>query len=282
MNIFFIFFLGLALAVPHGMYGLNPTTNTITHMNLKHSIMHPEDANTHQHHQRHEPMPMDTTTNPNTDLKETTHHDGPPHHGGGDHHGGGGHHGGGPPHHGGGGHHGGGHHGGGHHGGGHHGPPYKLLSANPFVFPNTTNTTTGGHAIIQNSCAYPLYLWSVGASVSPQYTLPAYHSYRESFRHDAVSGGIAMKITTVPNGLFTGRPQTIFAYNLNVNASRVWYDLSDVFGDPFEGSEVKVGAVRRDGTTNVEGGLRWEDGVPPRGSQVRVVDSREDVKVEFC
>ncbi|OJJ85901.1 Bys1 family protein [Aspergillus glaucus CBS 516.65] len=266
MNIFLIFFLGLALAVPHGMYGLNPTTNTINHMNLKHSIMHPEDANTHQ---RRDLAPMDTN--------------GPPHHGGG-------HHGGGPPHHGGG-HHGGGppHHGGGHHrpphhGGGHHGPPHSIFSttAHPSVFSNTTNTTTGGHAIIRNSCAYPLYLWSVGASISPQYTLPAYHSYRESFRHDAVSGGVALKITTAPNGLFTGRPQTIFAYNLNVNASSVWYDLSDVFGDPFEGSEVKVGVMQKGGKTSVEEGLRWADGVPPRGSQVRVVGAREDLRVEFC
>ncbi|EYE95239.1 Bys1 family protein, partial [Aspergillus ruber CBS 135680] len=155
-------------------------------------------------------------------------------------------------------------------------------AAHPFVFPNTTNTT-GGHAIIRNSCAYPLYLWSVGASISPQYTLPAYHSYREPFRHDAVSGGVALKVTTAPNGLFTGKPQTIFAYNLNVNASSVWYDLSDVFGDPFEGSKVKVGVVSgRGGKTSVEEGLRWEDGVPPRGSQVRVAGAREDLSVEFC
>lgn len=257
MNVFLIFFLGLALAVPHGMYGLNPTTSTINHMNLKHSIMHPEDATTKKHQQRHEPVLMDTN--------------GPPHHGGG-------HHGGGPPHH------GGGHHGPPHHGGGHHGPPYNMFSttAHSSVFPNTTNATTGGHAIIRNSCAYPLYLWSVGASISPQYTLPAYHSYREPFRHDAVSGGVALKITTAPNGLYTGRPQTIFAYNLNVNTSSVWYDLSDVFGDPFEGSEVTVGVVQKGDKTSADEGLRREDGVPPRGSQVRVAGAREDLKVEFC
>lgn len=62
----------------------------------------------------------------------------------------------------------------------------------------------------------------------------------------------------------------------------MWYDLSDVFGDPFEGSKVTAGVVQEDGTTNVEDGLSWEDGVPPRGSQVRIADAREDLRVEFC
>lgn len=59
-----------------------------------------------------------------------------------------------------------------------------------------------------------------------------------------------------------------------MNASRVWYDLSDVFGDPFEGSEVKVVPSVPE--------IRWGDGVPPRGSQVRVVGAGEDLRVEFC
>ena len=139
---------------------------------------------------------------------------------------------------------------------------------------NTTSNTTTGAAIIQNSCAYPLYLWTVGSTISPQRTLPAYHAHREPYRHDAHSGGIALKITTQPNGLFTGKPQTIFAYNLNVNASRVWYDLSDVFGDPFEGSRVAVEPAEPE--------IRWVDGVPPRVSQVRVIDAKEDLRVTFC
>lgn len=138
----------------------------------------------------------------------------------------------------------------------------------------TSNTTTTGAAIIQNSCAYPLYLWTVGSTISPQKTLPAYHVHRESYRHDAHSGGVALKMTTQPNGLFTGKPQTIFAYNLNANVSRVWYDLSDVFGDPFEGSQVQVEPAEPE--------IRWLDGVPPKGSQVRVVDARQDLRVTFC
>lgn len=138
----------------------------------------------------------------------------------------------------------------------------------------SANSTASGNAIIQNACAFPLYLWSVGSTISPQHTLPPYHIHREPFRHDDKSGGVAIKVTTQPNGLFTGKPQTIFAYNLNRNESRVWYDLSDVFGDPFEGSEVKVQPASP--------AIRWMDGVPPRGSQVRVVDAREDLKVDFC
>lgn len=152
----------------------------------------------------------------------------------------------------------------------------NMHNTNMYAQINTTSnsTTTTGAAIIQNSCAYPLYLWSVGSTISPQRTLPAYHAHREPYRHDAQSGGVALKITTQPNGLFTGKPQTIFAYNLNANVSRVWYDLSDVFGDPFEGSQVQVEPAEPE--------IRWLDGVPPKGSQVRVVDAKEDLRVTFC
>lgn len=138
---------------------------------------------------------------------------------------------------------------------------------------NTANTTAGT-AIIHNSCAYPLYLWTVGSQISPQHTIAPSHQHREPYRHDPLSGGIAMKVTTQPDGLFSGKPQTIFAYNLNHNESRVWYDISDVFGDPFEGSSVQVQPATPE--------VHWTDGVPPRGSQVRVVDAREDLKVQFC
>lgn len=141
------------------------------------------------------------------------------------------------------------------------------------IIKNTTNTTAGT-AIIQNSCAYPLYLWTVGSKISPQHTVAPYHQFREPYRHDPLSGGVAVKVTTQPHGLFSGKPQTIFAYNLNRNESRVWYDLSDVFGDPFEGSSVQVQPANP--------AVHWADGVPPRGSQVRVVDSSEDLKVRFC
>lgn len=137
---------------------------------------------------------------------------------------------------------------------------------------NGSNTT--GNAIIQNACTYPLYIWTVGAQISPQHTLPPSQQHREPFRHDPRSGGIAVKVTTQPNGLFLGAPQTIFAYNLDRNASRLWYDLSDVFGDPFEGSSVSVQPADPE--------VHWEDGVPPKGSQIRVVDATEDLTVRFC
>lgn len=151
-----------------------------------------------------------------------------------------------------------------------HNPPAYL----PAVNNNNTANTTAGTAIIQNACAYPLYLWTVGSQISPQHTIAPSHQHREPYRHDPLSGGIAMKVTTQPDGLFSGKPQTIFAYNLNRHESRVWYDISDVFGDPFEGSSVQVQPATPE--------VHWTDGVPPRGSQVRVVDAREDLKVQFC
>lgn len=45
-------------------------------------------------------------------------------------------------------------------------------------------------------------------------------NFTEAFRTDASSGGIALKITTVDDGLYTGAAQQIFSYSLDGTA--VW------------------------------------------------------------
>ncbi|KAJ1714651.1 Bys1 family protein [Aspergillus flavus] len=125
---------------------------------------------------------------------------------------------------------------------------------------NQTQTQTHqlGHAIVRNNCAFPVYLWSVSSTVSEQQNMTQGALYAETFRRDSQTGGVGIKLTTVPNGLETSAPQTIFAYNLV--ADRVWYDLSDVFGDPFRGSRVFLDGEVTD--------IIWERGVPPAGSRV--------------
>ncbi|OJI82816.1 hypothetical protein ASPTUDRAFT_56822 [Aspergillus tubingensis CBS 134.48] len=117
----------------------------------------------------------------------------------------------------------------------------------------TTSTITPGHAIILNTCAFPIYAWSVSSTVGPQITIPAaapvtssssnsttqqYSNYTEPYHHDAQTGGVSIKLTTLRNGLYTGAPQTIFAYNFVEGQNQVWFDLSDVYGDPFKGRRV--------------------------------------------
>ncbi|KAL4804462.1 hypothetical protein BDV18DRAFT_162225 [Aspergillus unguis] len=138
---------------------------------------------------------------------------------------------------------------------------------------NSTNATLPiGNAVVINHCASPIYLWSVGQSISPQYILPPGWAYAEYFRRDPQTGGIAIKITAVKHGLYTSAPQTVFAYNLVENA--VWYDLSDVFGDPFEGETVTV--------EGSEPAIHWEEGVPPRGSQVRIQRADMNLVLDVC
>ncbi|RDW81219.1 Bys1 family protein [Aspergillus mulundensis] len=140
----------------------------------------------------------------------------------------------------------------------------------PMMRPSPNETI--GHAIVFNNCEMPIYLWSVGQDISPQYQLIPGDSYSEVYRRDSQSGGVAIKITTVKNGLYLSAPQTVFAYNLVENL--VWYDLSDVFGDPFQGEIVTVEPSEPE--------IWWNEGVPPSGSQVRLLEASNDLVLSVC
>ncbi|KAL2858027.1 hypothetical protein BJY01DRAFT_72636 [Aspergillus pseudoustus] len=151
--------------------------------------------------------------------------------------------------------------------GNHH--PAKMTEMKIMVAPNETAL---GHAMVFNRCHGPIFLWSVGENISPQNIIQPNQTYAEPFRRDPKTGGIAIKITTVRDGLYTSAPQTVFAYNLVENL--VWYDLSDVFGDPFSGKHVSL--------VPSEPAISWEDGVPPSGSQVRMLDASTDLILTVC
>ncbi|KAJ5563096.1 hypothetical protein N7535_002459 [Penicillium sp. DV-2018c] len=132
-----------------------------------------------------------------------------------------------------------------------------------------------GNAIVTNHCDHPVYLWSVGGSVGPKQTIQAGASYTEKLHHDDASGGISLKITTVDDGLYNGSPQTNFAYTLDPGT--VWYDLSDVFGDPFSG---KTMVVRPSETTCSK--ICWSQGVNPGGSQTKSCTSNSSINLHLC
>lgn len=122
--------------------------------------------------------------------------------------------------------------------------------------------TALGRAVVHNNCPGTVYLWSVGGTVGPRQTLLPNEIYSEDVRHDAASGGVSLKITTSPDGLWDGSAQTNFAYSLA--GDRVWYDLSNVFGAPFAGSALSVSS---DDPTC--GGICWPEGVNPGGNHVK-------------
>ncbi|KJZ70875.1 hypothetical protein HIM_09740 [Hirsutella minnesotensis 3608] len=132
-----------------------------------------------------------------------------------------------------------------------------------------------GKASVVNNCSFAVSAWSVGGDISPANRLQPGGTYSETFTRDPKTGGRAIKITVNPDGLFTGQPQTIFAYSLDGNG--VWYDLSDTFGDAFKGYKL----VEASSNPNC-GAINWSDGVPPAGSQVKVCNADADVTLTLC
>ncbi|KAJ5595165.1 Antigenic thaumatin-like protein [Penicillium hispanicum] len=130
-----------------------------------------------------------------------------------------------------------------------------------------------GRAIIDNHCQTPIYVWSVGSEVKPEATVLPSGRYFETFRADTKTGGIALKLSTVPDCLYQSAPQTILAYSL-INGTEVWYDVSDVFGDPFKGHPVALQPSDPE--------ILWSNGVPPAGSQVRAHDASTDLVLTVC
>lgn len=160
---------------------------------------------------------------------------------------------------------------------------FTLLAAVASVVQGDTSAAAGisargtvGQARVLNNCTFPVTLWSVGSAISDPYTLGANGgSYAETFTRDPRTGGRALKVTKEPDGLYTGKPQTIFAYNLD--GDQIWYDLSDVFGDPFAGKKVVVASANP-----ACGTIVWPDGIPPAGSQVKVCGADKDVQLTLC
>ncbi|KKZ68612.1 hypothetical protein EMCG_05769 [[Emmonsia] crescens] len=133
-----------------------------------------------------------------------------------------------------------------------------------------------GNAIVINNCPYDTFLNSVGSGIGPeQYLVRNAGRYSEPFRRDPISGGISLKITRMAGGLLQGAPQTNYAYNLN--EGRIWYDLSNVFGNPFEPNSMRLANFDTSCAT-----IFWPNGVPPGGSQTRNCQPNSDITLTLC
>jgi hypothetical protein len=132
-----------------------------------------------------------------------------------------------------------------------------------------------GSAKVTNNCLAKMYLWSVGGSISQVHTINPGQSYSEQFHRDPASGGISLKISRRPNGLYDGSPQLNFAYTLDPN--QVWYDLSTVFGTAFQGKILSVSSENEDCPT-----ICWPTGTQPAGSQVKTCEPNSDQILTLC
>lgn len=133
-----------------------------------------------------------------------------------------------------------------------------------------------GQALVVNNCPDPIYLWSVGNTSGPETCVQPNTTYHETY-HEVKSGGVAIKITAVPDGLYNNKPQLILAYTLVENERRVYYDLSEYGGSPFKGKDVKLVAGREKVPV-----VEWKNGVQPGQYRVFVVDPKRDLRLSIC
>lgn len=140
----------------------------------------------------------------------------------------------------------------------------------------TTSALAIGRAIVTNQCDDTIYLWSVGSSTGPQIVLPKDSSYGETFTSDPQSGGISLKITSTPGGLFTpNASQLIFAYN--IDDKDVWYDMSSLFGNGFSGRTLRIQP-----SDEACGSIVWHDGRTPAGSKTKRCQRETNLELTFC
>ncbi|KAF2020129.1 hypothetical protein BU24DRAFT_406721 [Aaosphaeria arxii CBS 175.79] len=142
----------------------------------------------------------------------------------------------------------------------------RFIAASLIAF--ATAVTAVGNAVVSNGSDEPFYVWSVGSTVGERREVLPGSAIVEAFRHDAQTGGIALKITKTNDGLYTGAPTQIFSYSLD--GEQVWFDLSTVFGDPFKGHKITVESANGPK-------IEWPTGTHPGGSQVKVAPSKNDV-----
>jgi hypothetical protein len=131
--------------------------------------------------------------------------------------------------------------------------------------------------IIQNNCTDPIYIWSIGSTISKSNTLKPRSYYTEEFRKDEKTGvGIAIAITKAADGIFHSSPQLNVQYSIDDMDKGLWYDLATVNGSPFKGSVVHLTG---DGCEEI----LWPDGTKPKEQTgKRCDDLRETMHLGLC
>lgn len=135
----------------------------------------------------------------------------------------------------------------------------SLLSI-PFALSSVVQAV--GNATVTNQGTDPIYVYSVGAQVSPVTVLATGQTFSEPLHYDPTTGGIAIKVTAVQDGIYNGSPQLSFQYTLDGNT--VWYDLANTYGEAFPGFPLVV--TPTDPTCPT---IDWPAGVPAGGSAVK-------------
>lgn len=93
-------------------------------------------------------------------------------------------------------------------------------------------------AIITNNCRKDVFIWSIpqGANLASNLSISSGKRYEEPWRYGTdVNPGIAIKISTEPNGIYNFKSEINFGYKIDPSDStKVWIDLSRIRGDDFK------------------------------------------------
>jgi len=103
----------------------------------------------------------------------------------------------------------------------------QLIASIAALAATVTSVNALGSAIINNNCAFPVYMWAVDADRNPSSptTIPAGGSWSEGY-HTPASGGVSLKLsTTTQKQYITQFEYTVQSYLAN---PFVWYDGSNV------------------------------------------------------
>jgi hypothetical protein len=138
-----------------------------------------------------------------------------------------------------------------------------------------------GQSKVTNNCDSSVYLWVVGSNQEGPIQIKPGKQWKRNYFRDPKTGGIALKVAREADGVPSGDPHTIFSYTLDPD--RIWYDLSNVFGDPFEGENVLLRGEPPCPS------IEWPEGVPLGGPSktfqaLRTVDCgpNKDTNLYLC
>lgn len=155
-----------------------------------------------------------------------------------------------------------------------------VLTVLALVATTLASATVNGEQFVTNKCSSTVYLWEVAASSEPGpvQTIDPSWTYSSALRTRSTSGGVALKVGTTPDALWTGAPTLHLSYTNN-NES-IWYDLSTVFGfDPlFQGKNVSVHGTP--GKNPEVPTILWPGS--PQPQQVKVYNGNTNLYLVLC
>ncbi|KAF2001855.1 hypothetical protein P154DRAFT_414241, partial [Amniculicola lignicola CBS 123094] len=116
-----------------------------------------------------------------------------------------------------------------------------MLSKTLLTLALTATAQAAAKAYVKNKCGVPLYISTVSSRSSDVQPLPNGGFWTDELKYDPLTG-IAIKITSKPDGLATGAPVLHFSYTLGQEDGKTYYDLSSAYGldDVFEGEKLEL------------------------------------------